>query len=261
MLPSANNPVPFNTEQLVKAAKYMFMQYCREARVIPDDVPRLNPGHFVKWLREADNPNTTPGLHPLSDNVAAFAREIEVPVEAVEFVIRLGTSSTGLAHLSGLWPYLVLAGRSTEHEIRSVQLMFILQWTDGTVCPLIRISHKDTNPSPITDAEVVHFISSQGSQFAAHLLAGSCDALYDGHQQFKGLGDRDVLTKIMLSAEDAFKNGRIVQADMDKIGKLVSFMGSMFPDKLPPRVQKEFDLTKQGTASQPKADNRGGWDD
>ena len=165
--PDPAGPPPFNGEQLVTAARYFFKWYCREVQVPPDSVYSLNPGHFIQWLRHYDfAANREIKTFSLYDNradqvTADVAAEIEGPIEAVAFVLRLGEASTGLAHLSGLWPHLVLEGRSTIHEVRSAQFIMVLQWMDDTVMPINMIAMARPD-QPIKDAEVVQLLSTQG---------------------------------------------------------------------------------------------------
>ena len=252
--PTTNKP-PFNGDQLFKVMRYYFEMFTKSASIAPDNRALINPGAFIQWLREYDNPDT--GLHPLSDCVADTSRLLDVSQEAIEFVIRLGISSTGLSNLMVMWPYLVLQGRQTRNEIRSMQMIFAVCFVDGNIAPLAQVVHRD-NPGqePMTDASAIHFISHAASVLNSQLLTIGIDGLHDGNTGYYKMGCADILTKIMLTAEDAMKAGSLTPADVSEIGKLVKYVGTLFPEKLPESVLRQMQQPA-GQASAKAAS--GGW--
>ena len=243
-------PIKIQSEQLLKLCHWLFDRFCEDAKIPDARRPAVNPLAFVNWFAES---NTNDGGYKYDP--AQLADQLQIEPAVVQFLQDMLHTPGGVNQMMSVWPYMILAKRECRHPLLSINLLMILTWQDGVCFPLSIYSHRQTNSTPIQDAEVVQLLTTRPAQLSNQVLQHGLDGLHNDHRHMVGVGDSGVIDMI----EAMLQNSPVkLEKEMfNKVNAMLGLMRTLFPGEVPEEIRQKMAAARQvaegGTA--------GGWEE
>jgi hypothetical protein len=220
--PDAEMRAALTAENLIKTLHFLFARYCAEHEISAADQPKCDIIKFRTWIGES----------PLLPTATDIAGELEVPVASVEYVLALSHSPTGLASLSRIWPYVILANRKPRHKVRSLLMLFLTKWEDGELHPLIQMAHVDAQKNEINDAEAGAFILAAPNMFLSYLIEHSLDATHSTGNS-RGMINPALWSKMQQACAAAFNAKDLTSEEFFWATRVLGFVSAVLSPNLP----------------------------
>jgi len=226
----------------------LFQNYfCREEEVPAAEIPRVQPGKFLEWLR-----------NHYSLEQYAICEQAGVPHNTwAELFEQIVHSPVGSERLTVVWPMIVLANRAIpRHTVQSVHTIMLLTWADGNISVTsslgLPILHKEEANSDGAIAAAV--LQGVKTSCLDAILENGLDGLHDmgvNHRGPMSVDPYELLCGII------HKGIKALEPELAQYGPFLAaylqLIRRLIRPPLPPAVIAQIDLLNKQDAEEHRA--------
>jgi hypothetical protein len=177
------NPPRTLDEQGVRFMHYLFVnKFCPENEIPREMRHNVLPLFFTAWLsRFIEETEESSSLHQLLEAA-------DVSTETWEYLKSLLVGGAGVERIMPVWYYICLGDRPTPvFPVRSLTLLMMLQYEDGTIYPEQIYINSDMNyPVKFTDGMLAALVSDRARKLANSTAEQGIDGMHSAGANYGG---------------------------------------------------------------------------